>query len=102
MPRGGTSYECGSLAFTADELAGAPPAGDLRSDGQAALDGYGTQPIDLAEGWRVLTESRQTLELIRELDEPPPSGPGATARGPAELSRQPADTTDDRPRRTAG
>lgn len=75
-PFGEPEYGCGSLTFSADQLAAAPPADDLGADGRAALEGHAMDPIDPGDGWRVLAETSSELELIRELDQPQPNGPG--------------------------
>ncbi len=75
-PFGEPEYACGSLTFTAEELSAAPPADDLGPDGQGALEGHAMEPIDPGDGWRLLAETGSELELIRELDQPQPSGPG--------------------------
>lgn len=75
-PLGEPEYACGSLTFSAEELAAALPADDLGADGQAALEGHAMEPIDPGEGWRLLAETGSELELIRELDKPEQGGPG--------------------------
>ncbi len=75
-PWGEPEYVCGSLTFSAEELTGAPPADDLGADGRAALEGHAVEPVDPGDGWRVLAQAGSELELIRELDQPQPNGPG--------------------------
>lgn len=75
-PFGEPGYACGALTFTAEGMSAAPPADDLGADGQAALEGHAMEPIDPGDGWRLLAETGSELELIRELDQPQPSGPG--------------------------
>lgn len=75
---GADRYTCGSLTFTAPELADAPPAGRLQPEVRAAFDGRGhsVPETDLDDGWRVVEKSSDTVGLIRALEEPERSGPG--------------------------
>lgn len=75
---GNGGYECGGLTFTADQLDEAPPAAQLRPDTRAAFDGQGHEipEIDLADGWRILEQSSDTVGLLRPLEDPQEIGPG--------------------------
>lgn len=68
--------ECGSSVFDLNDFANAPPASSL-SDGPAgATDDAGAPAFDPSQAWKVVQQSEQRVDLLRELEEPLDTGGG--------------------------
>jgi len=68
--------ECGSIVFDVNDLADAPPASSLPDGPANATDDAGAPAFDPSQEWKVVHQSVQRADLIRELEEPLDSGGG--------------------------
>lgn len=68
--------ECGASVFALDDFADAPPASSLPDGPTGATDDAGAPAFDRSEAWKVVHQSEQRVDLLRELEEPLDTGGG--------------------------
>lgn len=68
--------ECGATVFNLDDFADAPPASSLPDGPAGATDDAGVPAFDRSQGWKVVHQSEQRVDLLRELEEPLDAGGG--------------------------
>jgi hypothetical protein len=75
---GSTSNEvnCGRSEYDPAEVADAPPASSLPAGPAGAVDDGGAPAFDSSQDWKVVHQSDDRVDLIRELDEPFDNGGG--------------------------
>lgn len=72
----GGEVECHGVIYDPAALADAPLATSLPDGPRSALDDGGEPAFDPAQDWRVVHESTDRVDLVRELDEPLDQGGG--------------------------
>ena len=75
---GSTSNEvnCGRSVYDPVELADASPASSLPDGPAGAVDDAGAPAFDSSQDWKVVHQSDDRVDLVRELDEPFDNGGG--------------------------
>ncbi len=68
--------ECGSSVFDVNDFADAPPAVSLPDGPAGATDDAGAPAFDPSQAWKVVHQSGQRVDLLRELEEPLDTGGG--------------------------
>lgn len=68
--------ECGGSSYDPATLADAPGISSLPAGPADAVDDAGDPALEPSEDWRVVSESDDRVELVRELDEPVDHGGG--------------------------
>lgn len=68
--------DCGGSIYEASAVADAPDASTLPAGPAGAVDDAGEPAFDPAQGWRVVQQSDDQVELLRELGEPISLGDG--------------------------
>lgn len=68
--------ECGSSVFDLNDFANAPPASSLPDGPAGATDDAGAPAFDPSQAWKVVQQSEQRVDLLRELEEPLDTGGG--------------------------
>jgi hypothetical protein len=66
---------CGSV-YDPTDLADAPPASSLPDGPAGAIDDGGAPAFDPSQDWKVVYQSDDRVDLVRELDEPFDNGGG--------------------------
>lgn len=61
---------CGGSVYEPNALADAPPASSLPQGPASAVDDAGAPAFDASQDWKVVHQSDDRVELLRELDEP--------------------------------
>lgn len=81
-PEGGSSaevapeVECGASVFDFNDFADAPLASSLPDGPAGATDDAGAPAFDQSQAWKVVHQSEQRVDLLRELEEPLDTGGG--------------------------
>jgi hypothetical protein len=70
------AVNCGGSVYDPTELADAPRASSLPDGPAGAVDDVGEPAFDPSQDWRVLHQSGDRVDLVRELDEPFDNGAG--------------------------
>lgn len=70
------AVDCGGSVHEPSALADAPPASSLPDGPASAVDDAGAPAFDASQDWKVVHESDDRVELLRELDEPVDTGGG--------------------------
>lgn len=71
-----TTVNCGGSVYDLGELADAPPASSLPDGPAGAVDDTGAPAFDPSRDWKVVHQSDDRVDLVRELDEPLDKGRG--------------------------
>lgn len=71
-----TNVNCGGSVYDPGELADAPSASSLPDGPAGAVDDVGAPAFDASRDWKVMHESDDRVDLVRELDEPLDRGRG--------------------------
>ena len=64
------TVNCGGSVYDPTELADAPPASSLPDGPAGAVDDAGAPAFDASPDWKVVYQSDDRVDLVRELDEP--------------------------------
>jgi hypothetical protein len=70
------TVNCGGSVYDPTELADAPPASSLPDGPAGAVDDAGAPAFDASPDWKVVYQSDDRVDLVRELDEPFDNGGG--------------------------
>jgi hypothetical protein len=70
------TVDCGGSVYDPADLADAPPASSLPEGPAGAVDDVGAPAFDPTQDWKVLHQSDDRVDLVRELDEPFDNGSG--------------------------
>jgi hypothetical protein len=70
------TVNCGGSVYDPSELAAAPPASSLPEGPAGAVDDAGAPAFDPSLDWKVVHQSDDRVDLVRELDEPFDNGGG--------------------------
>lgn len=70
------TVNCGGSLYELSELADAPPASSLPDGPTGAVDDVGAPAFDPSRDWKVVHQSDDRVDLVRELDEPLDMGRG--------------------------
>jgi hypothetical protein len=73
---GAVTVNCGGSVYDPTELADAPPASSLPDGPAGAVDDVGAPALDASQDWKVVYQSDDRVDLVRELDEPFDNGGG--------------------------
>ena len=76
MPTGAATVDCGGTVYDPATLADAPPASSLPDDPAGAVDDAGAPAFDPTLDWKVVHNTDDRVDLIRELDQPLDNGGG--------------------------
>jgi hypothetical protein len=68
--------DCGGSVYDPTELADAPPVSSLPDGPAGAVDDAGAPAFDASQDWKVVYQSDDRVDLVRELDEPFDNGGG--------------------------
>jgi hypothetical protein len=70
------TVNCGGSVYDPTELSDAPPASSLPDGPAGAVDDVGAPAFDASPDWKVVYQSDDRVDLVRELDEPFDNGGG--------------------------
>jgi hypothetical protein len=70
------SVNCGGSVYDPTGIVDAPPVSSLPDGPAGAVDDAGTPAFDPSEDWKVVHQSDDRVDLVRELDEPFDNGGG--------------------------
>lgn len=72
----GATVDCGGSVYAAGALDDGPPASTLPAGPAGAVDDLGEPAFDPEQGWLVVHQSEDRVDLVRELAEPVDNGGG--------------------------